>query len=67
MCMGLILLSRLEGIVYGATAILFGHHLDKQGKVPLYKEGIIQVRKGVGEQESVNLLKQFFKQKRKLR
>lgn len=67
MCMGLIRLSRLQGVIYAADSPLFGYSLDKEGIVPVYKENIIKIMKGICAQESADLLKQFFKQKRKKR
>ncbi len=64
MCMGLMRLSRLEGVVYGADSLLFGYSLDKRDGVQLYKENVLNVIKGVCAQESIELLQQFFKQKR---
>jgi tRNA(adenine34) deaminase len=64
MCLGLAVISRVAGIVYGAPSPLFGYHLDKEGDVWLYKENII-IRKGVCAQEAAALLKAFFKPKRK--
>lgn len=65
MCMGLVLLSRVDRLVYAGDSNLFGHHLDKERKVPLYKEGIIKVERGILKDEAIALLRQFFKQKRK--
>lgn len=64
MCMGLIRLSRIERVVFGAPSPLFGYQLDKNRKSQLYKKGIIKIRKGVGKAIAAALLKEFFKNKR---
>ena len=68
MCLNLILLSRMEGIVFGATSPLFGYHLDKAGTLSIYKNRHLPIKvvSAVGEEESIALLKHFFKQKRDL-
>ncbi len=68
MCLHLILLSRMEGIVFGASSPLFGYHLDKVGTLSIYKNSRLplEVVSRVGEQESAQLLKQFFKKKRNM-
>lgn len=63
MCMGLIMLSRCAGIVYGAPSPLFGCGLDSIN-LPLYRRGSLQVVSGVAADESAALLKQFFQRKR---
>jgi len=65
MCMGLITLSRLAGVVYGAPSPLFGFRLDKQDDLWVYKRDAISIVEGVKLEESANLLKQFFHDKRK--
>jgi tRNA(adenine34) deaminase len=64
MCMALIRLSRLNGIVYGATSPLFGSCLD--GAIPsqVYKSDIAIVG-GVLQDQAAVLLKEFFQNKRK--
>ena len=64
MCMNLILLSRLAGIVFGASSPLFGFHLDNVLSIELYKKGTLTVVQGVCKEEAGELLKQFFKKKR---
>lgn len=63
MCMGLIMLSRCAGIVYGAPSPLFGCGLDSIN-LPLYRRGSIQVVSGVAADQAAGLLKQFFQDKR---
>jgi tRNA(Arg) A34 adenosine deaminase TadA len=65
MCMGLIRLSRLSGVVYGASSPLFGFSLDNAEDLWIYKRGIVSVVEGVGIDESTELLKEFFHKKRK--
>ena len=66
MCWNAILLSRLQGVVYGATSTLFGYHLDKHTDSLLYKDRSmpLSVVTGVRAEESKALLQRFFKQKR---
>lgn len=64
MCIGLIQLSRLEGIVFGASSPLFGFQLDNNDGVPIYKKKVIQVIPGIFAEESAHILKQFFQKKR---
>lgn len=63
MCMGLVRLSRLAGVVYGAESKLFSYRLDILDQLPLYNKNIIVIG-GVKSEQSVALLKKFFKQKR---
>ncbi len=65
MCMNLILMSRLQGIVFGASSPIFGYHLDNSGPLQLYRRDTLHIIGGIGEQEASALLKKFFKQKRK--
>jgi len=64
MCMSLIQLSRCAGVVYGADSPLFGFHLDKEGAFQLYNENVVKVIAGPCAEESVSLLKKFFKGRR---
>ena len=59
MCFGLIQLSRIEGLVYGAPSTLFGASLTMTKELPSYAKGL-QVEGGIKEQESLLLLKKFF-------
>ena len=63
MCMGLIKLSRMQGIVYGAPSPLFGYHLDNQDGLPVYKIDTLIIS-GIGEEQAANILKKFFREKR---
>lgn len=64
MCMGLICLSRIERLVYGAKSPLFGYDLDKESMPDLYKKHIKGITQGVLEDQAQVLLKSFFKRKR---
>jgi tRNA(adenine34) deaminase len=65
MCMNAIILSRVAGVVYGASSPLFGYlKVDKEGSSWLYKRDALTILSGIGELESQQLLKQFFKKKR---
>ncbi len=63
MCMGLIGLSRISRVVYGAASPLFGLTLDKEMLPSVYKH-IQGITSGIGEAEVQDIMKQFFKQKR---
>jgi len=65
MCMGLITLSRLSGVVYGAASPLFGFSLDKEEDLWVYKRDALFILQGIKEQEAAALLKDFFHKKRK--
>ncbi len=65
MCMSMIELSRLKGVIFGASSPLFGYRLDKQVKLGLYKKGVVKVVEGIQAENSALILKQFFQQKRK--
>lgn len=65
MCMGLIKLSRFEGVVFGATSPLFGFHLDNREDLWVYKRDAFSVIEGVKKEEAAALLKDFFHKKRK--
>lgn len=65
MCMGLTKLSRLAGVVYGASSPLFGFSLDNEQDLWLYKKGIISIVEGIGGDQAAQLLKNFFHKKRK--
>jgi tRNA(adenine34) deaminase len=64
MCMGLIYLSRLAGVVYGAQSPLFGGQLDSSRMVSVYKVDTLMVIGGVCAAEASDMLKAFFKKKR---
>ncbi|HEV2916400.1 MAG TPA: nucleoside deaminase [Candidatus Babeliales bacterium] len=64
MCMGAIYLSRLAGIVYGASSPLFGSQLDNAALLPVYKVDTLSIITGVRAKESELILKSFFRTKR---
>ncbi len=64
MCFGLIQLSRIEGLVYGAPSTLFGVSLTIPKELPSYAKNL-QMEGGVKEYESLLLLKKFFGMLRK--
>lgn len=64
MCIGLIRLSRLEGIVFATKSPLFGYRLDKNVTYQLYKDDTIKIVEGVREKEASDMLQKFFKLKR---
>src|SRR5690554_5279615 len=51
MCMGLIGLSRIKGLVYGAVSPLFGHRLDNNTHSRVYKKDTLHIIAGVASQE----------------
>lgn len=65
MCMGLIKLSRLDGVIYSAPSPLFGFRLDNQEGLQVYKKDAFLIIEGIKKEESVQLLKEFFHKKRK--
>lgn len=68
MCMNFVILSRLAGVVYGASSPIFGYHIvDNQIGSWLYKKDAPVIIGGIKSEESIILLKQFFKNKRKLK
>ncbi len=66
MCMGLIALSRMQGVVYAAPSPLFGYRLDKDAALSVYNRDLLCVVEGVMQEEASKLLKDFFQQKRKV-
>ena len=65
MCIGLIQLSRVDAIVYGAPSPLFGSVLNFLA-LPTYAKQL-RIECGIREQECVALLQSFFKKIRKER
>lgn len=67
MCIGLIQLSRIDRIVFGALSPLFGSsNIIQLAAAPSYAKQL-QVESGVRERECIDLLQAFFKQTRKVR
>jgi len=65
MCMNLALLARLDGVAFGADSPLFGFRLDNISSFQLYQEGAISIVPGIRSNEAAELLKKFFRNKRK--
>jgi len=65
MCYGLIRLCRISRLVYGADSPLFGYRLDKDVDLGVYKKDTIEIVSGVLQNEVIEVLKLFFKKKRK--
>lgn len=65
MCMYALVLSRVAGVIYGASSPLFGYQLDKDMALWVYNRGSLRIISDVRAQESAELLKQFFIQNRK--
>lgn len=63
MCMNLILLSKIEVLVFALRSKKFGYMVDNYNSFELYKSPIL-IKEGLCMQESLNLLKLFFKDKR---
>lgn len=64
MCMGLVQLSRLQGVVYGAPSPLFGYLDSVMGSFVYKKDTPIMIA-GVRAEEAAQLLRTFFQEKRK--
>ena len=64
MCFGLIQLSRLKGVVFGAKSPLFGHGLSetkiKDQNLPELKKDLV-IQGGVQKEKCIKLLQKFFK------
>lgn len=60
MCLGLMKLSRLKGVVFGAKSPLFGLGVSFD-KLPLFYRKDFKIIEGVKKEECVDLLKKFFK------
>ena len=68
MCLGLIQLSRLRSIIFGAPSTLFGAKLscDSKNKQPPFAKHL-SIEGGIKEKESIALLRLFFSDKRQKR
>lgn len=64
MCTGLIRLSRIPNVVFGAKSTLFGLHKDFDSLPLFYREGLT-IRGGVLEKECLEIIKSFFRIARK--
>ena len=67
MCIGLVCLSRIERLVFGAKSPLFGCGIDADNQIlpNLYNKHIKNITHGILKDEAAILLKNFFKSKRK--
>ncbi len=63
MCMGLILLSRVKCVVYGAPSPKFGYHLDNCIALNLYKNKL-EIVSDICSNEATVLLQCFFQKRR---
>lgn len=64
MCFFATKLSRVKAIYFGAPSPLFGCHLDKDCFLSLYNNDALFITGGIREEESKQILKQFFQKKR---
>lgn len=65
MCIGMIRLSRIGRLVYGASSPLFGFRLDNQLDSWVYNDDTCLITGGVMAEESGELMKSFFRARRK--
>jgi tRNA(adenine34) deaminase len=65
MCMGLLYLSRIQGIAFGASSNFFGVRSDRGIFPQIYRNNMLIMIGGVCAQQARKLLKQFFQQQRK--
>ncbi len=66
MCMGLIQLSRIDGVIFGADSTLFGYRLTHTRSMPSYAKNL-KIEGGIKAEECTALLQAFFKSLRKKR
>lgn len=66
MCIGLIQLSRIDGVIFGAQSTLFGSGLGDVARLPSYAQHL-KIEGGIRAEESIKLLQAFFKTLRKKR
>jgi tRNA(adenine34) deaminase len=64
MCLGLIALSRIKCVIYGAKSHLFGTLPTDAYDASFYTKGM-SIQGGVNERESIELLQNFFRKARK--
>ena len=60
MCFGLVQLSRMEGVVFGASSSLFGVGFGRDVDVPFFYKKDLLVVDGVRRDECRGILKEFF-------
>ena len=66
MCFGLIQLSRLDKLIFGAQSPLFGFGYGNNKNLPLLKKDLVIIE-GVKNEECTKLLKHFFQTIRTIR
>jgi len=66
MCMSLIVLSRISSVVFSLKSKIFGFSIDKCVIFEINRSPIT-VREGPGLEESLDLLKKFFKKQREMK
>lgn len=64
MCLGLIQLSRINGICFGTTSPIFGTGLEKKDLDFSFYDKKVHMISGVRQQECVELLQLFFERRR---
>lgn len=64
MCLGAIVLSRIERLVYAADSPLYGFHAPDEAIYQLYAKQIKNITKGVCQAEAQELLQSFFRHRR---
>jgi tRNA(adenine34) deaminase len=64
MCLGLVLLSRVEQIVYAADSPRYGFRVIEQDVLQVYQKHVKSIRSGVCKDESTALLHAFFTEQR---
>lgn len=65
MCMGLIKLTRIKKVVFAAKSPKFGYQLDNNTTLSLYKKRVVGNLEGLCSEEAIDLLKSFFRVRRK--
>lgn len=66
MCMSLIQLSRMAGLIFGAASPLYGYRLKETTLEAVSRKNDFMVLEGVEGHKAADMLKHFFKSKRKV-
>lgn len=66
MCLGCIVLSRVERLVYAADSPTHGYHFGHENMCQLYAKKLKNITSGVCKEEARALLKQFFAEQRRV-
>ncbi len=66
MCYGVLRLSRIHKLVFGAVSPVFGYHLDKDSFLSVYNNDTLLVKGGVLKEACAEIVKLFFQEKRVL-